>query len=86
LPTVVILFILNIGMFMQIGFEKVLLMQNNLNKETSDVIQTFVYNVGLLEGRFSYATAIGLFESAINIVLLVTVNQIARKIGENSLW
>lgn len=86
LPTVVILFILNIGMFMQIGFEKVLLMQNNLNSETSDVIQTFVYQVGLLEGRFSYATAIGLFESAINIVLLITVNQIARRIGENSLW
>src|SRR5699024_9597304 len=86
LPTVVILFILNIGMFMQIGFEKVLLMQNNLNSETSDVIQTFVYQVGLLEGRFSYATAIGLFESAINIVLLIIVNSIAKKIGENSLW
>lgn len=86
LPTVVILFILNIGNFMQIGFEKVLLMQNNLNSETSDVIQTFVYQVGLLEGRFSYATAIGLFESAINIVLLITVNSIARRLGENSLW
>lgn len=86
LPTVVILFILNIGLFMQIGFEKVLLMKNNLNSETADVIQTYVYQVGLLEGRFSYATAIGLFESAINIILLITVNQIARKIGENSLW
>lgn len=88
LPTVVILFILNIGMFMQIGFEKVLAMQNNLNAQTSDIIQTFVYNRGIIDGQTSFATAIGLFESVINIVLLVVVNQIARKIGdgENSLW
>jgi len=86
LPTVIILFILNIGNFMQIGFEKVLLMQNNLNSKTSDIIQTYVYETGILEGQYSYAAAIGLFESAINIVLLITVNQIARKVSENSLW
>lgn len=86
LPTVVVLFILNMGMFMQIGFEKVLLMQNNLNSETSDIIQTFVYETGILEGQHSFAAAIGLFESAINIVLLITVNQIARRVGDNSLW
>ncbi len=86
LPTVIILFILNIGNFMQIGFEKVLLMQNNLNSKTSDIIQTYVYETGILEGKYSYAAAIGLFESAINIVLLITVNQIARKVSENSLW
>ncbi|MFC0302493.1 ABC transporter permease [Virgibacillus soli] len=86
MPTIVILFILNIGNFMQIGFEKVLLMQNNLNSETSDIIQTFVYETGILEGQYSFAAAIGLFESAINIVLLITVNQIARKVSENSLW
>ncbi|MFD2130386.1 ABC transporter permease [Pseudogracilibacillus auburnensis] len=86
MPTIIILFILNMGNFMQIGFEKVLLMQNTLNSETSDIIQTFVYETGLLEGRYSFAAAIGLFESAINIVLLITVNQIARKVSENSLW
>nr|WP_246569949.1 ABC transporter permease subunit [Lentibacillus saliphilus] len=86
LPTIIILFILNIGNFMQIGFEKVLLMQNNLNSETSDIIQTFVYETGLLEGQYSFAAAIGLFESLINIVLLITVNQIARKVSNNSLW
>lgn len=85
-PTIVILFILNMGQFMQIGFEKVLLMQNNLNSETSDIIQTFVYETGILEGRYSYAAAIGLFESIVNIVLLIAVNQIARKVSENSLW
>lgn len=86
LPTVVILFILNIGMFMQIGFEKAYAMQNTLNKETSDIIQTYVYEQGILHAQTSYATAIGLFESAINIVLLVIVNTIARRIGDNSLW
>ncbi|GAQ16938.1 sugar ABC transporter permease [Oceanobacillus picturae] len=86
LPTVVILFILNIGKFMSIGFEKVLLMKNSLNSETSDIIQTFVYETGLLEGQYSFAAAIGLFDSAINIFLLIMVNQIARKTSENSLW
>ncbi|GEN87747.1 ABC transporter permease subunit [Oceanobacillus sp. FSL W8-0428] len=86
LPTIVVLFILNIGSFMAIGFEKVLLMQNNLNAETSDIIQTFVYQTGLLEGQYSFAAAIGLFDSVINLTLLVIVNQIARKTSENSLW
>ncbi|OZU88293.1 sugar ABC transporter permease [Virgibacillus indicus] len=86
LPTIVVLFILNIGKFMSIGFEKVLLMQNTLNSETSDIIQTFVYQTGLLEGQYSFAAAIGLFDSVINIILLVTINQIARKTSENSLW
>ncbi|HLR08749.1 MAG TPA: ABC transporter permease subunit [Bacillota bacterium] len=86
MPTIIILFILNMGNFMQIGFEKVLLMQNTLNSETSDIIQTFVYETGILEGRYSFAAAIGLFESVINIILLITVNQIARKVSDNSLW
>lgn len=86
MPTIVILFILNIGNFMQIGFEKVLLMQNNLNSGTSDIIQTYVYETGILQGQYSFAAAIGLFESVINIILLITVNQIARKVSDNSLW
>ena len=86
LPTIVILFILNIGSFMSVGFEKVLLMQNTLNSETSDIIQTFVYQTGLLSGQYSFAAAVGLFDSVINITLLITVNNIARKVSENSLW
>ncbi|MCJ7840718.1 ABC transporter permease subunit [Lederbergia sp. NSJ-179] len=86
LPTVVVLFILNIGSFMAVGFEKVLLLQNSLNSDTSDIIQTFVYKTGLLEGQYSFAAAVGLFDSAINIILLVTVNQIARKVSDHSLW
>ena len=86
LPTIVILFILNIGRFMSTGFEKVLLMQNSLNSETSDIIQTFVYETGLIQGQYSFAAAVGLFDSVINIILLVTANYIARKTSENSLW
>lgn len=86
LPTIVILFILNIGSFMTVGFEKVLLMQNNLNRSTSDVIQTFVYQTGLLEGQYSFAAAIGLFDSIINIILLVVFNYVARKTSDTSLW
>ena len=86
MPTVVILFILDFGSFMSVGFEKVLLMRNDLNASTADVIQTFVYETGLLQGQYSYAAAVGLFDSVINILLLITVNQLARKFSENSLW
>lgn len=86
LPTIVVLFILNMGNFMAIGFEKVLLLQNNLNSETSDIIATFVYQTGILEGQYSFSTAIGLFESVINIIVLVSANYLARLVSENSLW
>lgn len=86
LPTIVVLFILNIGSFMTIGFEKVLLMQNDLNAPTSDVIQTFVYQTGLLKGQYSFAAAIGLFDSVINITLLIVFNHVARKTTDSSLW
>lgn len=86
MPTVVILFILDFGSFMAVGFEKALLMNNSLNAEASDIIQTFVYETGLLEGQYSYAAAVGLFDSVINIFLLVVVNQLARRYSENSLW
>lgn len=85
-PTVVVLFILNIGSFMSVGFEKVLLLQNTLNAETADVIQTFVYRTGLLQGQFDFAAAVGLFDSIVNIFLLVSFNYFARKTSEHSLW
>src|SRR5699024_5636424 len=85
-PTVVVLFILDFGSFMSVGFEKVLLMTNSLNAEASDVIQTFVYKAGLLQGQYSYAAAVGLFDSVINIIMLVGVNYLARRVTDNSLW
>ena len=87
-PTMTILFILNVGRLMNIGFEKVLLMQNALNLEYSQVIQTYVYEIGLRSPlpNFSYASAIGLFNTMINFVLLITVNKISRRLGDTSLW
>ncbi|AIQ29005.1 sugar ABC transporter permease [Paenibacillus sp. FSL P4-0081] len=86
IPVIVILLILDIGQFMNIGFEKILLMQNNLNLEASDVISTFVYTTGILKGEYSYTAAIGLFNSLINLTLLLLVNRFARKTSDTSLW
>ncbi len=86
LPTATILFIMNCGSIMNVGFEKVFLMQNNLNLSVSEVISTYVYKQGLQGAQFSYSAAIGLFNSAINMIILVIVNRIARKMGETSLW
>ncbi|WP_208586518.1 ABC transporter permease [Gracilibacillus suaedae] len=86
LPTIIVLLILNIGNFLQIGFEKVLLLYNPLTYETADVIATYVYRVGLESGSFSYGTAIGLFESIIGLILVLGANYLSRRITDNSLW
>ena len=86
MPTVVILLILNIGRLMSVGFEKVYLMQNDLNLSTSEIIATYVYKVGLLGAQFSFATAVGVFNSIVNLILIVAVNQVAKRVGETSLW
>lgn len=85
-PTMVILLILNVGNMLAIGFEKILLLQNPLNLESSNVIATFVYQAGLLDGQYSFASAVGLFNAVINAILLISVNQIAKKTSETSLW
>lgn len=85
MPTIIILLILNTGSFMSIGFERVYLLQNSLNLEASDIIQTYVYRSGLMEGQYSFSSAVGLFNSVINLILLLTVNQIARKFSSTSL-
>jgi len=86
LPTVVILLILSVGNIMNVGFEKVFLMQNPLNLGTSEIIATYVYKLGILSAQFSFGTAVGLFNSVVNLILIVSVNQIARGIGQTSLW
>ncbi|SDD56504.1 multiple sugar transport system permease protein [Paenibacillus sp. UNCCL117] len=88
LPVAVILLIMSTGDILDLGFEKILLMQNPLNMSSSEVIDTFVYKVGLASTgiNYSYSSAIGLFKSVINLILLVVVNRIARKVGDTSLW
>lgn len=85
-PTIIILLILNVGSIMGVGFEKIFLMQNSLNREASDVISTYVYRSGILGAQYSFSAAVGLFNSVVNFILLVTVNRIARKLNETSLW
>ena len=85
-PTICIMLILSAGGIMSVGFEKIWLMQNNLNISSSQVISTYVYNVGLLGNKFSYATAIGLFNSVVCFIMIVIVNFIVRRMGGSSLW
>lgn len=86
LPTVIILLVMNLGRIMNIGWQKAYLLQNSLNSETSEIIQTYMYKVGLIERQFEYSTAISLFNAVINIILLVTANRLAKRFSESSLW
>jgi len=88
-PTIITLFIMAMGNIMSVGFEKAFLMQNSLNLEHSELISTYVYRIGLsgeTKTDFSYATAIGLFNSVVNLVLVLTANTISRKVSETSLF
>lgn len=86
MPTAIILLILSCGNIMNLGFEKVFLMQTAPNLSTSEIISTYVYKIGLQGQQYSYASAIGLFNNIINFTILLLVNKIAGKTTENSLW
>lgn len=86
IPTIIILVLMDFGRIMSVGFEKVFLLQNNLNKSTSELISTYVYEIGLVQSNYSYSTAIGLFNSVINLILVLTMNAVARRVSETSLF
>jgi putative aldouronate transport system permease protein len=86
LPVTVTLLILNIGTFLAVGFEKILLLYNPLTYDTADVISTYLYRVGLESNNFSYATAIGLFEAIIGLTLIMSANALSRRLVGASLW
>ena len=86
LPTMVILFILNTGRIMNVGFEKIFLMQNSQNQSTSDVISTYVYRMGFINMEYGFSTAVSLFNNVINLALLLLVNWISRKVTEHTLF
>ena len=86
MPTVVILFILRIGNIMSVGWMKIMLLYSPLTYEKADVISTYVYRKGITEMQLSFATAVGLFNSIINFMLLIIANKISRKVNETSLW
>ena len=86
LPTIIVMFILRVGNIMNVGFEKIILLYNPINYESSDVIASFVYRKGLIDFQWSYAAAVGLFNSVINLTLLLAANRTSRKITNSSLW
>ena len=86
IPTIVMLLILRMGSIMSVGFEKAYLLQNDLNYMKSAIISTYVYEVGLIDSDFAFSTAVGLFNTAINIILLVGANTFSKKVMKESLW
>ena len=86
LPTAVIQLILTTGNILSIGYEKVFLMQNALNRTASEVISTYEYKQGLQNAQYSYSAAIGLFNAVINLAILLSVNKFAQKVSDTSLW
>jgi putative aldouronate transport system permease protein len=85
-PAIVILLILNIGRILDTGFEKAFLLQNPATYETSDIISTFVYRTGIVQGNFSYGTAVDLFMGIISFIFVYSANTVSRRLGETSLW
>lgn len=86
IPTIIVMLILRLGNVMSVGYEKIILLYNPVIYETADVISSFVYRKGILEARWSYSAAVGLFNSTINFLFLVTANWISRKVNNSSLW
>jgi putative aldouronate transport system permease protein len=86
LPIIMVLFILRMGGILNVGFEKIILLYNANTYQVADVISTFVYRRGIQEAAYSYATAVGLFNSLVNIVFLVIANALSRKFTDSSLY
>jgi len=86
MPTIMITFIMRTGTILSVGFEKIFLLQNDLNLDTSRVISTYTYELGIVGGQFSYSTAIGLFNNVVNILMILTVNRISKKLSGIGIW
>ncbi|MCL2060612.1 MAG: ABC transporter permease subunit, partial [Oscillospiraceae bacterium] len=86
IPTITITLLLNLGNMMSVGFEKVFLMYRESTYETADVISTYVYRRGLANAEYSFGSAVGLFNSVVNFILLIFFNFLSRRVGDTSLW
>ena len=85
-PTIIVMLIMNMGKMMTVGSDKIILLYNENIYETADVISSFVYRRGIVESNYSYSTAVNLFNSVVNIILLTITNHISRRVSETSLW
>ena len=86
MPTIIILLIMQLGRMMNVGYEKIILMYSPATYDKADVISTYVYRRGIQGGQYSFGAAVGLFNNVINLILLLTVNAVSRRVGEVSLW
>ena len=86
LPTVVTMFILRLGGFLSVGFEKIILLANDMTYETADVISAYVYRRGIIGGEYSFSTAVGLFNSVVSVIMVISANHISKRVSETSLW
>ena len=86
MPTIIIMLKLRIGNIVSVGYEKVYLMQNDMNIETAEIISTYVYKRGLLDSNYSFSAAVGLFNNVINVILVLLANWISKKVSETSLF
>ena len=86
LPTIVTMLILNIGSILNVGYEKILLLYNDATLEVADVVSTYVYRKGLLEQSWGFSAAVNIFNSVINLILLLSANTISKKLNDTSLW
>lgn len=86
MSTVIVVLILRMGYILSNGFEQVFLLQNSLTYSVSDVFETYTYRVGLLEGRFGFSTAVGLFQSTVGMVLIIITNSLSKKVQGSGLW
>lgn len=85
-PTIIVMFILNIGDFLELGFEHMFLVLNSLNREVADIFDTYVYVTGIQNGQLSYATAVGLFKGLVGLILVVMANRLAKRFGEEGVY
>ena len=85
-PTIVITLILRIGSMMSLGYEKIILLYSPITYSTADVISSYTYRVGLTQMDYSYGAAVGMFNSLLNLVLIIVANAVSRKVNETSLW
>lgn len=86
LPTILVMFIMKTGNLLRIGYEKVLLLYNPMTYEVADVFSTYVYRIGLLQANYSYASAVGLFEALVSMILLILANTFSKRLGGSGLW
>lgn len=84
--TIIVLLVLRMGAFLDSGFDQLFLMVNSLNRDIGDVFDTYVYNAGMINGQFSYSTAVGLFKSVVNMILILSTNKLAKLLGEEGMY